>query len=241
LKSRNFWFISQGIFDKNGVLIKTELLARLQGLDGTIFPDVFIPVIETIGHKTIFDYLVIEKAFKSIARIKPNIPCSININPSTFKDWIFLLSYIDRLQKLYDINPKKIIFEILETEPIHDYEKFNRIFGEFRKRWYQIAVDDVHPIGYRDFLCVSNLSEIDTIKFDGIYITELYNNKDERLVTQELLTTIRDIIDKHPHIDIVIEKIEYREMFEFFRDIFNDSWIENVYFQGYYFDRGSDF
>lgn len=69
LETENFGFISQGIFDKNGVLVKTELLARLNGNnERTITPNKFLPIVEKIGYKTAFDYMVIEKAFEGIAR-----------------------------------------------------------------------------------------------------------------------------------------------------------------------------
>lgn len=68
---------------------------------------------------------------------------------------------------------------------------------------------------------------------------DLYAHRDEESVTQEFLATLHDIIDRHPNVDIVVEKIENQEMFEFFRDLFIN--FENISFQGYYFDRGSVF
>lgn len=131
---RNFSFVSQGIYDREGKLIKTELLARFRGLDGTLSPGVFIPVINAIGHKTIFDYLVIEKAFAEIARVRPTVPCSINVNPSTFENDAYFIAYIDRLQKLHNIDPTRIILEILETEPTRDPMSFNKILGKLRRK-----------------------------------------------------------------------------------------------------------
>lgn len=116
-------------------MIKTELLARLRGRDGrTITPDKFLPIIEKIGYKTTFDYLVIEKAFEGIAQTKPSVPCSINLNPSTFENGQYFLAYMDRLEKFYGIHPASVILEILETESIYDYKGFNGILSELRGR-----------------------------------------------------------------------------------------------------------
>lgn len=185
--------------------------------------------------------MVLEKAFEAIARTKSIIPCAININPSTFANGEYFLMYVDRLQKLYDVNSTQVILEILETEPIDDYTSFNQILAKFRQRGYKIAVDDFHPVGNHNLFCIDNLHEIDTVKFDGVYMCELYTHRGEESVTQELHGTLRRILDKHPHIDIVIEKIEDSEMFEFFRGIFRDLKIESVSYQGYYFDQGSPF
>lgn len=242
LEKGHFGFVAQGIFDENGVLQKTELLARLAGKEGVLFPDSFLPITESIGYKTVFDYLVIEKAFEGIARAATTgISYAINVNPSTFENAGYFLSRVDMLQKRYGVQPEQVIFEILESEPIHYYEGFNPILSELRKRGYKIAVDDFHPVGNHNLFCVDHLSEIDTVKFDGVYMHELYIHREKQSVIEELFDTLRNIIQKHPDIDIVIEKIENEEMFLFFRDIFVRSGIERVCYQGYYFDRGSAF
>lgn len=55
-------------------------------------PGVFLPIIEKMKYKMVFDYLVMEKAFERISHAEPDIRAesaisySININPTTFKD-----------------------------------------------------------------------------------------------------------------------------------------------------------
>jgi len=134
LETENFRLDFQGIFDEDGKLEKGELLARMDGPNGVISPDSFNPIIESIGQKSAFDYLVVKKAFETIAQVKPLVPCSININPSTFEQGDSFLAYIDRMQTLYDVDPKMVILEILETEPVENgnYERFNGILFELR-------------------------------------------------------------------------------------------------------------
>lgn len=145
LKKKRFHFISQGIFDRAGNLKKTELLARLQESNGkTLFPSTFTPIIEMKGLSMIFDYLVMEKAFEQIFYKNPSVPCAININPSTF-DQAFI-NDVDALSEKYSIHPSQIIFEVLETEKIANYDSFNATLSELRKRGYKIAVDDFHPL-----------------------------------------------------------------------------------------------
>lgn len=104
-------------------------------------------------------------------------------------------------------------------------------------------MDDFHPVGNHDALCIDRLHEIDTVKFDGAYISELYDCKDTKKVTDELRRTIRRILDSnnHPNVDMVVEKVKNRKVFRFFRKIFADFGIKKVSFQGYYFDKGSPF
>lgn len=70
---------------------------------------------------------------------------------------------------------------------------------------------------------------------------ELYAQRNKHLVTRELSDTLRSILNAHPHVDIVVEKIENRKMFQFFRDLFNDIGMARVGYQGYHFDKGSNF
>ncbi|MDD5198107.1 MAG: EAL domain-containing protein [Candidatus Gracilibacteria bacterium] len=240
LRKKRFHFISQGIFDGAGNLKKTELLARLQESSGKIlFPSTFTPIIEMKGLSIVFDYLVMEKAFEQIFYRNPSIPCAININPSTF-DSTFI-NDVDRLYEMYSIHPSRIIFEILETEKIDDYDDFNTTLSELRKRGYKIAVDDFHPLGNHNAICIENLIEIDTVKIDGEYMKDLYCKKNSSFTVEDFSVNIKHIINTHPTVDIVVEKMEDHGMFEFFRDIFDELGIKNVCFQGYYFDKGSDF
>ena len=67
LETENFRLDFQGIFDEDGKLKKGELLARMDGPNGVISPDSFNPIIESIGQKSAFDYLVVKKAFDAMA------------------------------------------------------------------------------------------------------------------------------------------------------------------------------
>lgn len=193
---------------------------------------------EAIGNNNVFDYIVVEEAFRRISQKQPAVPCAININPSTFEHGDQFFGYVERLRGVYEIDPSKIILEILETEPISDYERFNEILARFRSKGYSIAVDDFHPIGNHNIFFVDNLSEIDTVKFDGIYMCDVYEHRGEESVTQELKDTLTKIIDKHPHIDFVVEKIENEAMFKCFRKFFENFGIaEKVSYQGYHFDN----
>lgn len=70
---------------------------------------------------------------------------------------------------------------------------------------------------------------------------DLYRKKNPSFTVEDFSVNIRHILCTHPAIDIVVEKMEDQGMFEFFRDIFDELDIKNVCFQGYYFDKGSDF
>ena len=230
LEKNMFHFISQGIFDEAGNLKKTELLARLEGVNGkTLFPSIFCPIIEANGLDNIFDQFVVDKAFEQIFYRKPPIPCSINVNPSTLN--ASFIQEVDRLYDFYLINPSQIIFEVLETEKIDDYDSFNKTLSELRKRGYKIAVDDFHPLGNHNALCIENLIEIDTVKIDGEYMKGLYNKTNTEWTIPDFLKNIENIRVKHPGIDIVVEKIEDEGMFLFFRNLLANSRVENVSFQ----------
>ena len=98
----HFNFVSQGIFNREKVRVKQELLARMPDKKGNmLYPAVFIPMIDDLGLKTQFDYKVIEKAFAIIAKHRGDASYAININPSTFENDVYFLYRVDQYQKLF--------------------------------------------------------------------------------------------------------------------------------------------
>lgn len=135
IRALDFSFDAQGIYDQYGTLVKYELLARFYRPDGTkITPDIFNPIIEQIEYKTLFDYQVVKRAFSMIRERKDGSIYTININPSTFEQGEDFLRIVDEAREASGIDPQKIVFEILETEPINDYTVFNGILGKLLER-----------------------------------------------------------------------------------------------------------
>lgn len=158
IRSGNFRFMSQGIFNRSGERIKSELLSRVFVDNKSVSPAVFIPIIEHTGYKNIFDYMVMEKAFETIRNQNLIQGCfSININPSTLIGNGNLFYELQKLASYYQIRPRNITIEILEREKITDFQSLNSCIRILKSLGFAVAIDDYHPIGNNNAFTIKGI------------------------------------------------------------------------------------
>ena len=139
-------FLAQGIYDISGNCYKKELLLEARVMDGkTVYSAEFLQEVERQSLSTDLDYLVIQKAFSQISKNKNSQIFSINILPSSFARGDEFLEIVQVFEHLYNVDPRRVEFEILEKGDISDYPRFNKILGALAKRGYRIAIDDFLP------------------------------------------------------------------------------------------------
>ncbi len=114
-------------------------------------------------------------ALQTASQFPPTGKLFINFVPSAINDpHNNLESTIDLAEKL-GIEPSRVVFEVVETEEIEDWDHLETILGYYRRCGFQIALDDVGT-GY------SSLSRLVTLNPDIIKVD---------------ISIIRDI-DRHP-------------------------------------------
>ena len=119
-----------------------EVLVRLKDEnDNIIAPFKFIPLAEQRGDIIDLDKLIIKKTFEKLSKEEQNIHCSVNLSGKTLTE-PDLNIYIENLIKEYDINPKRITFEVTETYTVQHIDVATKFIHWARKVGFQFALDD---------------------------------------------------------------------------------------------------
>ncbi|WP_198154984.1 EAL domain-containing protein [Salisediminibacterium beveridgei] len=67
----------------------------------------------------------------------------INFLPSSIYDPAHCLKSTFEAVDTYQVNPKRLVFEVVETEQIHDMTHLKTIFHEYQKSGVKVALDDI--------------------------------------------------------------------------------------------------
>ena len=214
----------QPIFDiKNKKIDKYETLIRIKKDDGSIYaPCEFLDIAK---HSKLYPSLsrdIIEKAFDTF-RFSSN-EFSVNLsfldisNPHTM-DFIF-----DKMNA-YAIG-SWVVFEILESEGIHDYKTVLKFIEKAKSYGAKIAIDDFGT-GYSNFERLVKLQP-DYIKIDGGLIKNIDKNEDMKIITQTIVDFSKKLGAK-----TIAEYVHSKEIFDIIKEMRVD------YAQGYYIGRPS--
>jgi EAL domain-containing protein (putative c-di-GMP-specific phosphodiesterase class I) len=110
---------------------------------------------------------MIEKTFEFMQN-KP-FDFSINLSESDLMDYSINSLIVEKLKKYGHGN--RVVFEIVETERIDDYELVARFVQEIKHYGAKIAIDDFGS-GFSNFQHVAKLN-VDYIKIDGSLIQNI--------------------------------------------------------------------
>ena len=205
-------------------------MVRWQSEDGTtVYPDQFIPLFEENGFCIELDLYMVEQACKQLREwIDKGIePISISVNQ--IKLLFSYNDYVEVLQDLtdyYNVPPKYITLEILESLAIKDINSLNKIISKLRDIGFRISLDDFGT-GYSSLSILGDL-KIDELKLDRAFMVLAKKNK-----TGNHYAILRSIIDMAKHIGVktVAEGVETQDSEEMLLELSCD------YGQGYYYSK----
>ncbi len=199
---------------------KYEALVRIIEEDGTIVPPVeFLEIAKKVRLYHQITMLMIDKVFEEMAH-HPMLQCSINLSIEDIYD-TFMNTYI--IEKIKQCpHSDRIIFEILESEGIENYEIINSFISQVKEYGVEIAIDDFGA-GYSNFVYITKL-DIDYIKIDGSII----RNIDTDTISQIITKTIIDFASQ----------LNIRTVAEFVHNESVNSYLKNLsldHLQGYFY------
>jgi diguanylate cyclase (GGDEF)-like protein len=222
LKEERIVPLFQPIVDRDGVVLKYEVLTRLRQKEHYISPAKFLD----IALKTkLYKYISREMIKKSFLRMKVvEADFSINLLFADIKDRETMQFLKEQIIK-YDIG-NRLILEIVESEDIKDYELLKRVIGDFRRLGVRIAIDDFGS-GFSNYAYILEIAP-DYLKIDGSLIKEI--DSDEN--AYKLVSSIQ-ILASSLGIKTIAEYIHSFAVFETTKKIGIDE------FQGFYFSEPS--
>lgn len=161
---------------------------------------------------------MLEKTFETF-KDRP-YQVSINLSVQDILNELVNRTIISKLKE-YKLG-SKVVFEIIESEGIENFEEVSEFIHEVKKEGAKISIDDFGT-GYSNFEYLMKLN-VDYIKLDASMIRDIDTNANSKLVTE----TIIDFAQKM-NIKTVAEFIHSQNVYNVVKEIGID------YSQGYYF------
>lgn len=173
----------QPVFDnKSEKIASYECLIRLIESNGNVVsPYLFLTIAKKSRLYSELTKIMIEKSCRHFE----DIDCDFSVNLSV--DDILDKNMVDDIkQKIQKHNvANKIVFEILESEGIENYEEVSLFISEMKKLGCRIAIDDFGS-GYSNFEHLLKL-DIDYIKIDGTLIKNLDKDANAQVVVETIV------------------------------------------------------
>lgn len=209
----------QGILNvQTGKIEKYESLMRIYENDGKILsPFAFLG----ISHKTGLYFKLSENMIKNSFKFfnDKSVEFSINISPKDISDENTKKTIITKVKSFP--KPELIIFEIIESEGIDNFDEIKSFIETVKKMGCKIALDDFGS-GYSNFERISKLP-LDYIKIDGSLIKTIDTNRNNEILVQMIVK-----ISKKMNIKTVAEFVHSESVYKKIKELGID------YAQGYY-------
>lgn len=145
-------------------------------------------------------------------KIPTHVKLFINFLPSSIYNPEYCLQHTFKIVKENNISPDQLVFEVVESEKIHDIDHLESIFKTYKKSGMQVALDDVGA-GYATLEVLEKLQP-NFVKIDRDYISHC----DTTLEKQLFLKSVINVATKL-NIKVLAEGIERLEELQFCRDI----------------------
>jgi len=197
----------QPIYDNvSNKIISYECLIRLiDDNDNIVGPFEFL----TISSKSrLYNTLTRIMVRKSCQNFE-HVDCDFSINLSV-EDMINpeIVDDIKKQIKKYNVE-NKVVFEILESEGIENYEEVSQFIHEMKELGCRIAIDDFGS-GYSNFEHLLQLN-VDYIKIDGTLIKNLDTDKNAQVVVQTIVDFAKRLniltVAEYVHNETVFKKV----------------------------------
>ncbi len=141
---------------RDGGVLGYEALSR--GPKGTEMesPEMLFAVAEETKNLWDLERLCRTKALSAMQMSKTNATLFLNVNPNIIEDEKFRKGFTKEYLKEFDIDPKKIIFEITERSAVSNIREFKEIIQNYKGQDYKIAIDDAGA-GYSGLNLISDV------------------------------------------------------------------------------------
>jgi diguanylate cyclase (GGDEF)-like protein/PAS domain S-box-containing protein len=204
-----------------------ECLLRLQQDDGQpLMPSDFVPRAEELGLIAKIDRIVLKKAVEQHLehnRLGKKYTLSVNISKRTFAD----PAIFDDFAQLFsnpEVDQKRIIFEITDTEAVSSYQSTNILINKIKDLGCILALNDF-GIEYPSLHYLQN-APVDYVKIDGSLIRQIDKNNDDKVFVKALIEVAQGFGKK-----TIAEFVESEDILSIIRELGID------YAQGYHIGK----
>lgn len=173
----------QAIMDtKTGEINKYETLVRMIDNNNKIVPPLcFLPIAKKMK---LYSHITKEVIHQSCNAFKDRTETfSVNLSIDDIKDANTVQEIISTIIKTNTAS--RIVFEILESEGIENYDEVESFITQIKSLGAKIAIDDFGT-GYSNFEHILKLN-VDYIKIDGSLIKNIEGNKKHQIIVETIV------------------------------------------------------
>lgn len=195
------------IDNKTNKIVKYEALARLIDQEGTILgPKAFIPIAKKMK---VYAHVTQTILLKSLETFKDSpFDVSINLCLDDIVNEEMYAFIFETLAKFRE--PKRVIFELIESEHIQDYHVVTRFINEVRRYGARIAIDEFGG-RFSNFIYLTKTT-VDYLKIDGGLIEAIEEDPSVRITIESIVAFAKKLSIKtiavHVHSSTVLAKVQ---------------------------------
>lgn len=191
----------------NREIIKYECLVRLLEKNGKVIsPYVFLEIAKQARLYPFITQIVVAKAFSNFAESPLDFSINLSIDDiidSNTQQFIFAT------MRQYPNAARRVVFEIIETAEIQNYQVLRDFITQVKALGGRIAIDDFGS-GYSNFAHVMSMN-IDYLKIDGSLIRHLDQDPNAQIISQTIadfgkklgIKTIAEFV----HSELIYQKV----------------------------------
>ena len=217
----------QPIVNRKKEVIKYESLMRIRDFDSNneaiiLTPDKFLGISFKTKQYLELSRIIISKSLDNLLKTQKQI--TINLSFKDILNYEFI-DYLDNvLEKLKFEDRNRLVFEILESENLSDYDFLEEFVLKYKKLGVKIAIDDFGS-GYSNFIRIIRLKP-DYLKIDGSLIKNIDKDNNSYEIVKSIIA-----FSKTLNIKTIAEYVHSEEIFNLLLELDVDE------FQGYYFGK----
>jgi diguanylate cyclase (GGDEF)-like protein len=186
---------------------KYECLLRMQDESGEfISPEIFLEIAHKLKLERRLTGLMIQKCFAKFSTLPYEF--SINLDYADISDDNTVELIIEHLKNT-KAGPR-VIFEILESDGIENYEQVMKFIEQVRPYGARIAIDDFGT-GYSNFEHLLRL-KVDIIKIDGSLVKVIDKDKSAYLIVEGLVSFAKrlgiQVVAEFVHNETIQQKVK---------------------------------
>jgi EAL domain-containing protein (putative c-di-GMP-specific phosphodiesterase class I)/GGDEF domain-containing protein/HAMP domain-containing protein len=217
----------QPIYNRDNKIEKYETLMRMKEVSENnevkyVSPFFFLDIATKTKQYARLSEIVIRKSLQFAKEGTHSV--SINLGFSDIEDPNILNMLDEYFNKDTEEFCKRVVFEILESDHITDYEIFEEFIFKYRALGLRFAIDDFGT-GYSNFTHILTVRP-DYLKIDGSLIKNVHEDKDSLELVKSIIRFSQEL-----HIKTIAEYVHNKEVYDIVYDLGVDE------FQGYYLDE----
>lgn len=196
--------------------------------DGTVvYPDQFIPILESTGHIVELDLYIFEQVARFLQRNAQAghrlLPIAVNASVALAREDAPTQEYSEILKK-HNISTRMLEIELTETAVVSEYDRVKRLLSSFQSDGMQTSLDDFGAGGS----LLNNMVDIpvNTIKLDKLFLTRCSSNARGTDFLREIVHLVKRL-----GYNVICEGIETEEQVQLLRSLDCDG------AQGFWFSK----